>query len=211
MTDLTPLPTPEDIRRLHERYAPSPQAFESVHGHCVIVWRIAEQLLDALAARGTPAAVDRDLVRAGCLVHDIGVYRLYDADGGGFDRANYIRHGLLGHEILAAEGLPEVLCRFCSHHTGVGLTKNDVTRQNLPLPPADYLAETPEEQLVMYADKFHSKSTPPRFLTPAAYTTAVRRFGDAKAEAFTHLRHTFGDPDVHTLSTTHAHRLVDAP
>ncbi len=40
-------------------------------------------------------------------------------------------------------------------------------RQNLPVPPADYLAETPEERLVMYADKFHSKSHPGRFLSPA--------------------------------------------
>lgn len=204
MTDLTPLPAPEDIRRLHERYAPSPEAFDSVHGHCVIVWRIAEQLLDA-----RPLPVDRDLVRAGCLLHDIGVYRLYDADGG-FDSRNYIRHGLLGHEILTAEGYPEALSRFCSHHTGVGLTKDDIVRQDLPLPPADYLAETTEERLVMYADKFHSKSTPPKFLTPAAYTTAVRRFGEAKATAFTHLRHTFGDPDIPALAAAHGHRVEDS-
>lgn len=41
--------------------------------------------------------------------------------------------------------------------------------QNLPVPPADYLAETAEERLVMYADKFHSKSRPTRFLSPDAY------------------------------------------
>lgn len=56
--------------------------------------------------------------------------------------------------------MPVLLC-----HTGVGLTKEDVLVQGLPLPPADYVAITPEERLVMYADKFHSKTTPPTFVS----------------------------------------------
>lgn len=61
-----------------------------------------------------------------------------------------------GEAILKSEGFPEKLWRFASHHTGVGLTR-DVINQKLPLPEADYLVETDEELLVMYADKFHSK------------------------------------------------------
>lgn len=188
------VPTAEEIRDLHERHAPSRRAFDLVHGHCEIVWRIAEQLL-----AGLDGTMDRDLVRAGCLLHDIGVYRLYDEDGN-LDHANYIRHGLLGHEILRSEGFPETLCRFCSRHTGVGLTKDDVVRQGLPLPPADYLAVTAEERLVMYADKFHSKTTPPRFLTADAYAAYVARFGAAKAAAFRALRTDFGEPDLSPLT-----------
>ncbi|WP_225847953.1 HD domain-containing protein [Streptomyces sp. HPF1205] len=184
------VPTTEDIRDLHERHAPSRQAFEIVYGHCDIVRRIAEQLM-----AGFDGAIDKDLVRAGCLLHDIGVYRLYDADGN-LDHANYIRHGLLGHELLRSEGFPEVLCRFCSHHTGVGLTKDDIVGQGLPLPPADYLAVTAEERLVMYADKFHSKTTPPTFLTADAYAAYVARFGAAKVGAFRALRAVFGEPDL---------------
>ena len=51
--------------------------------------------------------IDIDLARAGALLHDIGVYRLYD-DAGNLDGANYIRHGILGYELLQEEGLPEV-------------------------------------------------------------------------------------------------------
>ena len=181
------IPGDERIRALHERHAPSRAAFELVYGHCVIVREIAEELL------GRAPGLDAGLVRAGSLLHDIGVYRLYGADGR-LDHANYIRHGLLGHELLAEEGLPEALCRFCSHHTGVGLTREDVRTQRLPLPVADYLPETDEERLVTYADKFHSKSDPSRFVSADAYAASVRRFGPAKEAAFDALRHRFGEP-----------------
>ncbi|MFI6370404.1 HDIG domain-containing metalloprotein [Streptomyces sp. NPDC050546] len=185
------IPDPEEIRALHERHAPTPEAFVLVHTHCEIVWAIAEQLLAAPHL----AHLDAELVRAGCLLHDIGVYRLY-GDDGRLDHANYIRHGLLGHEILEAEGFPEILRRFCSHHTGVGLTRHDIESQGLPLPPADYLAVTEEESLVMYADKFHTKSRPSVFLSPDEYAAHVRRFGADKVTAFQALRAEFGDPDL---------------
>ncbi len=185
------IPAPDEIRALHEKYAPTAEAFTLVHTHCEIVWSIAEQLLSAPRL----SHLDAELVRAGCLLHDIGVYRLYDSDGR-LDHAHYIRHGLLGHEILEQEGFPEALRRFCSHHTGVGLTRHDVLSQGLPLPPADYLAVTEEERLVMYADKFHTKSRPSAFLTADEYATHVRRFGEAKVTAFQALRAEFGDPDL---------------
>ncbi|MEU0289221.1 HD domain-containing protein [Streptomyces sp. NPDC006147] len=189
------IPGPEEIRALHERHAPTAEAFASVHRHCEVVWSIAEQLL----ASPRLAHVDAELVRAGCLLHDIGVYRLYGEDGR-LDHKNYIRHGLLGQEILEGEGFPETLCRFCSHHTGVGLTRHDVESQNLPVPPADYLAETAEERLVMYADKFHSKSRPSQSLSADAYAAHVRRFGEDKVTAFQALRAEFGDPDLVRLT-----------
>jgi uncharacterized protein len=183
------IPSPAEIQALHEKHAPTTEAFALVHTHCEIVWGIAEQLLAAPHL----AHLDAELVRAGCLLHDIGVYRLYDTEGR-LDHPNYIRHGLLGHQILEAEGFPETLRRFCSHHTGVGLTRHDIESQSLPLPPADYLAETEEERLVMYADKFHTKSRPSVFLSPDEYATHVRRFGEDKVTAFQALRAEFGEP-----------------
>jgi uncharacterized protein len=146
-------------------------------------------------------------VRAGSLLHDIGVYRLYD-DAGHLGHANYIRHGVLGYELLRADGLPEAICRFASHHTGVGLSRADVLAQRLPIPPADYLAETGEERLVMYADKFHSKTTPPVFRTASASAARLRRFGEEKVMAFQALRETFGEPDLAALSKTYGDRVV---
>ncbi|WP_035794226.1 HD domain-containing protein [Kitasatospora mediocidica] len=198
MTPPTTLPTLDEIRALHAKYAPTPEALDAVLTHCEIVCGIAEQLM---ASAELP--LDADLVRAGALLHDIGVYRLYDRDGR-LDHRNYIRHGVLGHEILREEGYPELLCRFCSCHTGVGLTRHDVRAQQLPLPEADYLAVSAEEQLVMYADKFHSKN-PPRFYTADAFAARVAKFGAQKVDAFDVLRARFGEPDLTTAAAQYGH------
>ncbi|MGH3249872.1 MAG: HD domain-containing protein [Trebonia sp.] len=197
------VPSDAEILALHEKHSPTPEAFNLVYTHCVVVCRIAEQLH---ARSGLDA--DIELVRAGCLLHDVGAYRLYDG-AGRLDHANYIRHGVLGHELLREEGFPEVICRFASHHTGVGLSRDDVLRQELPLPPCDYLAETTEESLVMYADKFHSKTTPPTLLTADAYAARVRRFGEDKVAAFESMRAAFGEPGLSSFSSAYGHRVVD--
>lgn len=195
------VPAEKEIRALHEKYAPTRQAFELVYTHCEIVCRIAEQLL-------AHENLDADLIRAGCLLHDVGVYRLYDTDGT-LDHARYIRHGILGHELLREEGFPEEICRFCSCHVGVGLSREDVRRQDLPLPIADYLAESGEEQLVMYADKFHSKTDPPTFVSAAAYAAFVgRHFGADKSAAFEAMRGYFGEPDLAPLMAAYGHGLT---
>lgn len=196
------IPTDEQIRALHERYAPTEEAFELVYTHCQIVCAVAEQLLDS-----SHSALNVALVRAGCLLHDIGVYRLYGV-AGQLDHKNYIRHGVLGHALLRDLGFPELISRFCSHHTGVGLTGEDVLRQCLPLPVGDYTADTVEEQLVMYADKFHSKTTPPRFVTTASYAAGVRRFGDDKMVRFAALVEKFGEPDLLPLSRRYQQPLI---
>jgi uncharacterized protein len=196
------IPDDEEIFALHVRHAPTPEALAIVYTHSEIVRRIAAALLRGL---GTAAdSIDAGLVRAGCLLHDVGVYRLYDA-AGRLGHESYIRHGVLGHELLAEAGYPEALCRFASHHTGVGITRKDVIGQELPLPPADYLAETPEEALVMYADKFHTKSTPPSFLTADTYQAEVTWFGADKPAAFARLRKWFGEPDLAALSAAYGH------
>lgn len=81
-------------------------------------------------------------------------------------------------------------------------------RQRLPLPPGDYLAETGEESLVMYADKFHTKTTPPALLTASAYAASVRRFGDDKVAAFGAMPAAFGEPDLAPFSSTYGHRVA---
>ena len=187
-------PTDSEIRALHERAAPSAAALEVVLTHCEIVCAIAERL-----AAERPG-VDVALVRAGALLHDIGVHRL--------NGDSYLRHGVLGHEMLRELGFPETLCRFCSCHTGVGLTRDDIERQRLPLPPGDYVARTAEERIVMYADKFHSKTTPPAFLTADTYAAQVRRFGDDKAAQFAAMVADFGEPDLEPLAARYGHRLL---
>ncbi|MGP4024958.1 HD domain-containing protein [Actinomadura sp. 3N407] len=196
------VPTDGEIRALHERCAPSRGAFEVVYTHCVIVCEIAEQIIGTAGLE-----VDVDLVRAGCLLHDVGVYRLYDMSGQ-LDHKGYVRHGVLGHELLRGEGFPEEICRFCSRHTGMGLTRDDVERQGLPVPAGDYVAETGEERLVMYADKFHSKTSPPSFVSAETYAVHVRRYGEDKVAAFKAMREVFGEPDLAPLAARFGHAVA---
>ena len=163
------LPSTDEIIKLHKKYAPSDAAFDLVFTHSQIVWQLAEQLI-----KNSNLAVDSELVKAGCLLHDVGVYRLYLPDGE-IDHANYIKHGTEGYALLKEEGVDERLCRFASCHTGVGLTKEEIEEEGLPIPPADYFAETPEERLVMYADKFHTKETPPKFMTADTYAEKQKK------------------------------------
>jgi uncharacterized protein len=196
------IPADDEIRALHDKHAPTPEAFDSVYTHCLIVAELADQLI----ARQPDLEVDRELVRAGALLHDIGVYLLYDARGK-LDQKNYIRHGILGQDLLDGAGFPHRLCRFASHHVGMGLTRDDITRLGLPLPVDDYLAETAEEELVMYADKFHSKSSPPSFLTSGAYGRLVTRYGAKQAAAFGRMLAKYGEPDIESLAAIYGHRL----
>lgn len=201
-----PIPDEAELVGLHERLAPHPAALDLVLTHCRIVSRVAEQLAEGLAARDG-RAVDLDLVRAGCLVHDVGVYRLYRPDGH-LDHASYVRHGVLGHELLRDLGHPEVLCRFASRHTGVGLTREDVVAQRLPIPVDDYTPRSVEEQLVAYADTFHSKTDPPTFVSPDTYARRIARFGSDKVDRFAVLRGRFGEPDLAALSARYGHRTA---
>lgn len=196
------LPTYEEIIALHKKHAPSDAAYELVFTHCQIVWELAEQLI-----KKSNLSIDTELVKVGCLLHDIGVYRLY-LPNGEIDHANYIKHGTLGYDLLKAEGVSEEICRAASCHTGVGLSKKEIVEGGIPIPPADYVAETPEERLVMYADKFHTKTTPPQFMMPTTYEQQVAKFGHEKVERFKQFQAEFGTPDLQQLATKYGSAII---
>lgn len=194
------IPDHDAIVALHKKYAPNDAAFAMVFTHCEIVRRIAEQLLNVMPQ----PAIDAELVRAGCLLHDIGVYRLFV--NGSMDRDRYITHGTEGERILKSENIDERLCRMASHHTGVGIRKADIIDQRLPLPHMDFTADSLEEQLVMYADKFHSKT--PRFNTTESYAKFIAGYGRDKVATFMDMVDTFGKPDIELLAQEYGHPIV---
>lgn len=102
--------------------------------------------------------LDTDIVESAAMLHDIGIF-LTDADGIDCHGSEpYIRHGILGAELLRKEGMPEEIARIAERHTGAGITVNDIDEMKLPLPRRDYMPETLLERLVCYADKFYSKT-----------------------------------------------------
>ena len=197
------LPTDQQIKNLHQKYAKTDADLTLIYTHCQIIEAIAMQLLDKNPIKD----IDRNLVHVGCLLHDIGAYDVLE-DG---EFVQGVQHGIIGENILKSEGFSETIWRFASHHTGVGLTKKDVLDQKLPIPVADYTARTIEEQLVMYADKFHSKSNPPSeapyFCSFDWFHNSVQKFGADKAAKFDTLAKLFGKPDLVALSKQFKHAI----
>ena len=136
---------------------------------------VADMALD-VARRHPELGADETFLYEAAMLHDIGVY-LTDAPGiQCFGHEPYIKHGLLGGELLRREGLPRH-ARVAERHTGTGLTRETILRQSLPLPLADYSPETIEEQLICYADKFFSKSHLERVRTPEQVLKSLEKFG----------------------------------
>ena len=100
---------------------------------------------------------DRQFVEEAAMLHDIGIFRCDAAGIQCFGTEPYIRHGVIGAELLRAEGYPRH-ARVCERHTGAGLSLREIEQQNLPIPHLDLLPETIEEQIICYADKFFSKT-----------------------------------------------------
>lgn len=215
-----PIPLPlsnesfERIAWLHHQLAPSQSAYDLVWTHCQIVARIARTFAEQYRANMTRRAAqtdspknpwgdafpDADLAYLGGLLHDIGVYRVFSEDGMSFERSRYIFHGVEGYRILIDEGFGEKLAQFARNHTGVGITRADIVRQHLPLPADDYVPRTIEQEIVMYADKFHTKSQPPMFVSLPAARASAARFGEENAARFEALVSRYGVPQLRSLA-----------
>ena len=130
-------------------------------------------------------SLDRQFVEEAAMLHDIGI-RWCDAPGiYCHGDSPYLCHGLIGGRVLREEGFPRH-ARVCERHTGAGLTRQQIEERQLPLPLADYLPETLEEQLICYADKFYSKSHPQRLLTAEQTAKSLEKFGLDGVERFLH-------------------------
>ena len=105
--------------------------------------------------------IDRDFVYDAAMLHDIGIFRCNAPGIHCHGTEPYIRHGVIGAELMRREGL-EPYARVCERHTGSGLTAKEIAEAGMPLPPIDFLPETLEEKLICYADKFFSKSGDPK-------------------------------------------------
>lgn len=102
-------------------------------------------------------AETRALVIEAAYLHDIGVCRTKAPDIGCFGDEPYIRHGIMGREILEAEGLlPHAL--IAERHTGVGITVEDILNQKLPLPEREMVPHSLPERIICFADLFFSKN-----------------------------------------------------
>lgn len=137
--------------------------------------QVAEMAL-RIAHNHPEMQLDLDFVCEAAMLHDIGIVRTDAPTIHCHGSEPYLRHGLLGGEILRAEGLPRH-ARVAERHTGTGLTAKSIVEQQLPLPAIDLTPESLEEQLICYADKFFSKTHLQREKTLEQARRSLVRFG----------------------------------
>ena len=174
-------------------YTPGNDDYRVLVLHSRQVADLAVKLGQRLIDKGEP--VDLEFVEEAAMLHDIGMCRT-DAPGiHCYGTEPYIRHGILGRQMLDAIGLFRH-GRVCERHTGAGITAAEIIDQHLPIdPPRDLLPESVEEKLVCYADKFFSKSRldePPKTLERVRKSLA--KFGDDSVVRFDEMATLFGEP-----------------
>lgn len=170
--------------------------FGAADNACRIVFEhsrlVADKALRAARSLGDPT-LDLGFIEEAALLHDIGVCRTRSTGIGCSGDAPYILHGIIGREILEAEGFPRHAL-VCERHIGVGLTADDIARQGLPLPPRDMVPVSREETIICFADLFFSKK--PDTLRNEKTCDEVRRnlstFGEHKVAIFEQWLSKFG-------------------
>ena len=89
---------------------------------------------------------DKDLIRKGALLHDIGRSRTHG-----------ITHAIEGVKIAEKYGYSQDVLNIIERHIGAGITKEEAVK--LGLPEKSYLPKTLEEKIVAHADNLISGST----------------------------------------------------
>ncbi len=151
--------TTQNIQKLHKKYSingPFRTVFtDIIWTHSLIIADIALQIAKNLTNK-YKIKIDIKLMKTGDLLHDIGVYQIFDEKL--HLTKDYIQHGILGYKILKSEGYSEQLAGFALCHTGVGLTRENIHINKIPLPDEDLIPLTLEEEIICYADNFHTKT-----------------------------------------------------
>jgi len=171
-------------------YQPESDAFRILLVHSVLVTAKALAIDSAFQARQPVATLDMRFIEEAAMLHDIGVFRCEAPEIGCYGNEPYIRHGIIGRQILEQHDLP-VHGLVCERHTGAGLTRQEVIEQHLPLPPRDFLPLSLEEKIICLADRFYLKE-PERLYqerTLAEIRQSLADYGAAVLTRFAALQH----------------------
>ena len=179
-------------------YKPGDPDYELLVKHSTQVAMLSKQLCERMAEKGV--VMDLDFVHEAAMLHDIGIFQTYAPGIYCCGKEPYIRHGVIGREILEEMGLMRHAL-VCERHTGSGLSLQDIVSQNLPLPQRDMLPLTLEEKVVCYADKFYSKSRISPCKPIAKVRQSLSKFGEGTIERFDALTALFGEPNYKLLDT----------
>ncbi|MDO4511969.1 MAG: HD domain-containing protein [Bacteroidales bacterium] len=177
-------------------YSPGDPDYDLLVKHSTQVALLTRQLCARYAA--SRGEVDADFAFEAAMLHDVGIFRTYAPGIYCCGKEPYIKHGIIGREILEELGL-ERHALVCERHTGSGISATDIVEQHLALPVRDMLPLSIEEKVVCYADKFYSKSRITRCKPIDKVRLSLSKFGEGTIERFDALARLFGEPDYAAL------------
>lgn len=141
------------FRIIHKYIPPDSPTYPIYLIHCQLVANKALTI-----AKQLRLSVKRQtFIEEAAMLHDIGIIRTNTPDLFCYGDLPYLCHLSEGRKILEAEGLPRHAL-VAETHVGVGLTKEQIQEQNLPLPYRDMKPTTVEEEIISFADLFYSKN-----------------------------------------------------
>lgn len=147
-----------------------------------------------IAEQHPELGLDKGFLYEAALLHDIGIY-LTDAEGIDCHGSEpYIKHGYLGAEILRQHGL-EAHARVAERHTGAGLRWEELRAKGIDVPEGIYSPQTPEEEVICYADKFYSKTKLGQRKALEKVRRSMLRHGEESLARFEALHSRYGLPE----------------
>jgi uncharacterized protein len=143
--------SPYDI--IYEHYKKGSQPAEILIRHSELV---RDKALD-IAEKVSHLKPDTVFIAEAAMFHDIGILQTATPAIGCHGHHPYIRHGVIGRQMLEQYGLNDHAL-VCERHVGVGICASEIESLQLPLPKRDMLPTSIEEIIICYADKFFSKT-----------------------------------------------------
>lgn len=195
------VPDKDQIGRLLRKYAPNEYYYDLVSTHGEIVAEIAQDVAGRIGAK-----VDVEVLRAACLLHDIGSYVFVGADNFSSDfKKCYPGHAIFGAKILQDEGLDDRIWQAVETHVLMGLSTEEIAESGFALPARDYFPQTIEARILCYADRFHSKH--PTFNSYGVFLKKLAINFPKQAKKLEEWAEEFGLPDIEALAKKYGHPI----
>jgi uncharacterized protein len=170
------------LKIIHKYIPPGSEAYRIYLPHVTLVTAKALQIAKKLKLNKE----QMQFIEEAGMLHDIGIVHVKAKEIGCIGEMPYVCHVIEGKKILEEEGLP-MHARVAENHIGVGgITKEEIIKNKMPLPPRDIIAETIEEKIISYADLFFSKNPTRVFLEkPLSQVKAkVKKYGKRQEKLF---------------------------
>jgi len=179
---------PEDI--IQKYYKPGTPVYDILLNHSLIIVQKSLEIAQKVAHLNP----DTEFIKNAAMLHDIGIFMTKASSLGCSGKLPYVCHGYLGRQILDEEGLDKRYGLVAERHTGAGITKENIIKNNLPVPQRDMVPLSLEEKIICVADKFHSKSPGKanQIFTPRQVIKNLERIEKAHAQRFAAWAKEFG-------------------